>query len=117
DVVALLHGSACLFSFRLIETLHACDVRRRNHARRSVRLHSLDDGPRCRGIANTARPGAKRAVGTVPDLLATNLSVPATPGLKSRRCTRSDARLFRASDRITCLRPSRSREGTLPFLS
>src|SRR5256714_14932733 len=83
----------------------------------SVRLHSLDDGPRCWGIANTARPGAKRALGTMPDLLATNLSVPAPPGLKPTRCARSDARLFRAFDRITCLRPGRSREGTLPFLS
>ena len=27
------------------------------------------------------------------------------------------ARLFRAFDRITCLRPGRSREGTLPFVS
>src|SRR6266576_7156786 len=83
----------------------------------SVRLHSLDDGPRCRGIPNTACPSAKRALGTMPDLLATNLSVPTPPGLKPTRCTRSDARLFRAFDRVTCLCQSRSREGTLPFLS
>src|SRR4029453_16628557 len=105
------------FSSRLIKTSHACDVRDRNHARRFVCLHSLDDGPRRRGIANTARSGAKRAVGTVPHLLATNLSVPATPGLKPTRCARSDARLFRAFDRVTCLPPGRSREGTIPFLS
>src|SRR6266516_2729176 len=116
-VSASLAYLTCLFSTNWIKTPHACDVRHRNHARRFVRLHSLDDGPRRRGIANTARPGAKRAVGTVPHLLATDLSVPATPGLKPRRCARSDARLLRASDRITCLRPSRSREGTLPFLS
>src|SRR5260370_41294513 len=69
------------------------------------------------GIANTACPSAKRALGTMPDLLATNLSVPAPPGLKPTRCARSDARLFRAFDRVTCLRPGRSRKGTLPFLS
>src|SRR4029077_4797676 len=66
---------------------------------------------------NTARPGAKRAVGTMPDLLATNLSVPTPPGLKPTRCARSDAGLFRAFDRVTCLRPGRSREGALPLLS
>ena len=30
----------------------------------------------------------------MPDLLATNLSVPATPGLKPRRCARSDEGFF-----------------------
>jgi hypothetical protein len=38
-------------------------------------------------------------------------------GSNPARCARSDARLFRAFDRVTCLRPGRSREGTLPFLS
>src|SRR4029077_12887576 len=53
----------------------------------------------------------------MPDLLATNLSVPTPPRLKPTRCARSDAGLFRAFDRVTRLCPSRSREGTLPFLS
>ena len=33
-------------------------------------------------------------VGAVPDLLATDFSVPATPGLKSRRCAGSDTGFF-----------------------